>query len=151
MTADLALQKAQSLCSKQERCISEIREKLNVWEVKETDAEKIIRQLVAEKFINESRYAAFFTHDKFRFNKWGKVKIRIELKRKNIPPDAIADALESIPAEEYENLIETELQKKKRTITAKNKWDAKAKLMRFAMSRGFESELVSRITDRLLQ
>ena len=72
-----ALYKSAAYCSQSEHCISDLRNKLTQWGVMESDWDKIIRYLVDENYINESRYAIAFTKDKFRYNKWGKIKIRL--------------------------------------------------------------------------
>ena len=96
-----ALNKAMEQCAHREYCCEDIRNKLTAWGVRNSDSEKIIDVLVRENFINETRYAAAFVKDKFRYNKWGKIKISANLKFKKIPSDIIAEALDSIDNETY--------------------------------------------------
>jgi len=79
---ETALKKAMALCAGREYCRSDIRQKLSTWSIDATDAEKIISKLVIEKFIDEERYCTAFVRDKFRYNKWGRVKIASALKMK---------------------------------------------------------------------
>ena len=65
-----AYYKAAAICARSEQ-VSTIRTRLLKWELGEAEAAKIIKRLVDEKFIDESRYAGFFVRDKARFNKWG--------------------------------------------------------------------------------
>jgi len=141
-TYEQALSRAMALCSKSEKCISEIRQKLYDWDVEPTDKQKIIDYLVRERFIDESRYVSYYVRDKFRFNQWGKVKIGFMLKGKQLPPELIAEALNNIDEEAYMEQLERMLTEKARKTKFTDAYDRKAKLMRFAQSRGFEYEAI---------
>lgn len=145
MTEDLykaALSRAMALCSKSEYCISDIQAKLNKWGIGEKEAGKIISALVKEKFLDEKRYAGFFVHDKFKFNKWGRIKIAAHLKMKNIPSEIIMEALESIDNEQYIDVLKDLLTEHRRHIKAKNQYDLKGKLLRYGQSKGYENGLL---------
>jgi regulatory protein len=145
-----ALQYSMNLCSVQERCRSEVTEKLNSRKIPPGDIEKILTVLTAENFIDESRYAGTFARDKLRLNKWGKVKIRYMLQRKNIPGEIIETALEDIGDEDYSNILKEELLKKRKTIKGSNAFDIRGKLFRFAQQRGFETGLIYKILDEIV-
>jgi regulatory protein len=145
-----ALAYAMDLCSRQERCRSEISEKLESRNIAAGDIMKILEALEKENFIDEARYAGTYTRDKLRFNKWGKVRIRYMLERKKIPDTLIARALDEIDHEHYAQLLEEELRKKRTTIKASNLFDLRAKLFRFAQQRGFESGLIYTLLDEIL-
>lgn len=138
----IALNKAMAQCSRREFCIDDIRSKLTLWRVEKTDSEKIIKTLIKENFINESRYAAAFVKDKFKYNKWGKVKIAAHLGAKKLPSDVIRSALDSIDNEQYTKLLHGIIESHRKTVKAKNQYDLKAKLLRFGLSKGFESSLL---------
>ena len=104
---DIALKKAMSFCAGREYCYSEIRQKLSSWNVPDDDSEKILKILTEGKFINEERYAMAFSRDKFRYNKWGKIKIGSALKMKRIPDEIISKAINSIDETEYLDLLKT--------------------------------------------
>jgi regulatory protein len=150
MNLKQAILRAEALCSQQEKCRHDIREKLIKWEVSEKDTEKVLDHLETEKFIDESRFAAFFARDKFRFNRWGKIKISYALKQKQITESIIQSALESIPEEEYLAALTEELQKKRKAIRGKNAWDIRSKLTRFAQQRGFEFNLIQKTIDAII-
>jgi regulatory protein len=137
-----ALSKAMALCSQREYCTDDIKLKIQSWSVSTTDSDRIISALIRENFINEKRYAEAFTKDKFRYNKWGKIKIRSCLKMKKIPGDIINQALASIDAELYKKTIEELLTAHRRSVKAKNQYDLKGKLLRYGLSKGFESGLL---------
>jgi regulatory protein len=123
-------------------CISDIETKLESWGVTKPDVHKISDYLLKENFINEERYAQAFVKDKFSYNKWGKIKIASHLKAKRIPAATINLALNSIDNNQYAEVIEAILKSHKKTIKAKNNYELKAKLLRFGLSRGFESSLL---------
>ena len=113
------------------------------------DAEKIIGVLISEKFIDESRYASAFVRDKFKYNKWGKVKIAAHLRAKKLPSDVIKSALDSIEDEQYKKSLCDLIESHRRSVKAKNQYDLKAKLLRYGLSKGFESNLLYDILNDL--
>jgi len=136
------LSKVMAICSRSEHCINDIRSKLQSWGVSESDEERIINVLIRENFINETRYAEAYTRDKFRYNKWGKVKIRAGLKLKKIPGEIIKNALDSIDNDTYRKTIEELISGHRRSVKAKNQYELKGKLLRYGLSKGFESDLL---------
>jgi len=127
---ETALKKAMALCAGREYCRSDIRQKLSTWSIDATDAEKIISKLVIEKFIDEERYCTAF------------VKIASALKMKNIPGETINNALGSIDEETYMDALKEMIATQRRKVKAKNQYELKGKLLRFGLSRGFESHLL---------
>ncbi len=147
MKKDIALNRAASICSKSEKCRQDIRKKLEGWELSEEDTDEIVQKLIEDKFIDESRYVRFFVHDKFHFNRWGKIKIAYELHGKGISDQYIQTAIGQIEDAEYKETLTKLLKDKRPGIKAKDSWDLRSKLLRFARSRGFETELALRIID----
>jgi regulatory protein len=149
ISAKKALVKAQNLCASQEKCKSDIRKKLYDWNIKPDDIENIIDQLTESKFIDETRYAEYFVRDKFRFNKWGRIKIEFALKQKQIPQEIIRKALSEINETEYCESLKNELIKKHKSIKDTEPYKIKEKLLRFAQSRGYEPEISLREIEKL--
>jgi len=138
----IALNKAMALCSQREYCSHDIYSKLQAWGVGEDDIIKIIDLLKKDKFINEERYAKAFSRDKFNYNKWGKIKIASHLRSKSIPGEIINTALDSIDSEAYIKVINDLIAVHKKSVKAKNQYDLKGKLLRYGLSKGFESNLL---------
>jgi regulatory protein len=136
------LKKAMAYCAGKESCLSDVTQKLKSWGAEDSETEKILKQLVKEKFIDEERYASAFVKDKFRYNKWGRVKIGAALRQKNIPSDLISRAFESIDETAYLEALKTIISGHRRTIKAKNQYELKGKLLRYGLSKGFESHLL---------
>lgn len=149
LSPDEALQKAKNICSRQEKCISDINKKLMQWHVNKKDAENIIKSLVKENFINEKRFASLFAKSKLHQNKWGKIKIAYALRHKNIGSNDISSAMAEIDQNEYVEMIEQEIAKKCKWIDANSEHELNAKLLRFAAQRGFEPDLAERIIQSI--
>lgn len=137
-----SLNKAMALCSGREYCITEVIAKLQSWGTDASDNERIIELLVKDNFINEERYALAYASDKFRYNKWGRVKINAYLKAKNITGEIIRKALDTIDNEDYKKMLSNLLSTRRKSVKAKNQYDLKAKLMRYGLAKGFESSLL---------
>ena len=146
-----ALKRAMTLCSRSEKCISDIMSKLSDWGISDhAEMQKIIQELINEKFIDESRYAKFYALDKHKFNNWGKIKIRMMLISRGISTSNTDMALREIDMETYRsNLLQT-MKSKRSTIKAKNQFDIKAKLFRFAQSKGYEADLIYKTLDEII-
>ena len=149
MNFNEALQKAAAYCSLSEKCEYEVKEKLRTWEVSNTDVAKVIDQLRHDDFINDARYCTYYTRDKFRFNRWGKIKIGMMLRSKQLPEEEITNALAQIDEAEYEEALVVLLQAKLRTLSYKFEYEKQGKLFRFAQSRGFEHNIVSNVLRQL--
>lgn len=144
-----ALSKVQSICSRQEQCRQDISLKLSKLDIGESDANQILDILEQEGFIDHGRYARSFVMDKFKLNKWGRIKIRWMLRQKGISEDIIEMAIAQMDEDEYESLIKAELQKKYRSLKSHNESEKKAKLIQFASQRGFEYEIIYKVIHKL--
>lgn len=138
----LALQKMQSWCAYQERSQQEARDKLyqfGLW----TDAvENIISKLIEDNFLNEERFAIQFARGKFNIKKWGRIKIKIELKQKRVSDYCLKKALQQIDETDYYNTLKQLLTAKRKTIKETNPYKLKYKLINFAVSKGYEKDLI---------
>lgn len=142
-----ALSKCMAICSKAEKCVSDIQKKLDNWDVPEQLAARIVDELISQKFIDEDRFTKFYVRDKFRFNQWGKIKISFMLKSKGIHQNQIDDGLAEIGDQEYLETLQNLIQAKLKKIKFKDEYDKKSKLIRFAQSRGFEYDAISKVVD----
>lgn len=145
------LHRAASYCSVAERCVQEVRKKIETAGLPEEASERIIARLMKEKFIDEARYARFFINDKMRFNKWGRVKLSYELYKKEIPASIREEALAAIDETEYRSILLDLLKSKRRSVKGKDDRDTFCKLLRFAAGRGFESREAVDCLRRLLK
>lgn len=138
MTADEILYKIAARCSTSEQCLSDIEAKLSRYDLTEEERTRILRHLVEEKYVDDRRYAEAFVRDKYRFNKWGRIKIVQGLRMKNIDSETIKSAMEAIDEAEYLSILRDLIKAKRKSTTGKNDYEINGKLMRFATGRGFE-------------
>lgn len=145
-----ALSTLAALCSRGEQAESDLREKLRKWEVSPADADRIIRRLKQENFLSDERYARAFVRDKARFNGWGRIKIAHALRQKHIDSQWIEQALaDEIDEAAYHDTLIRLMQGKLRSVASREPQAARAALLRFAASRGFESDLCYRCLDEV--
>ena len=149
-TAEEARFKAEAYCSLVEHCSDDVLRKLEQWGVPSESHEQIIEYLKKERFIDERRYAIAFVRDKYRFNQWGRIKIAYHLKCKHVTQHVIDAALSEIDENEYIPSLEHILQVKMRSLKGKEPILAKASLLRFASSRGFEPNLIYRVLPKFV-
>jgi regulatory protein len=90
-----------------------------------------------------------FARDKLRFNRWGKIKIRYMLAARQIPEEIVTDALKDIDDQHYREILQEELDKKRRQIKDKDPWTVRNKLARFGQQRGFEPGLIFQVLDEM--
>lgn len=147
LTPEEAYAWAAARCSVKEYCLADWRRKLREAGVGEADAEAVLMRLEREGFVDEHRYAMAFVHDKWEYDRWGRVKIRASLRQKGLSPNDIDDALEQIDAEAYAAGLRALLAAKGRTVKADSDYVCRQKLARFAAGRGFEADLVLRSLD----
>lgn len=129
-------------CSYQERCQSEVADKLREWSMNETQCDQVLAELIEQGFLNEERFARAYARGKFRMKQWGRRKIVQELKRKKVSEYCIKTGLMEIDEAEY-NLALFELyQKKSRMVKDKNHFVRDSKIARYLINKGYESNLV---------
>lgn len=149
LTYEQALLRAASLCSGSEHCSSEIRKKLLLWGVTSSQAEKIILYLINEKYIDNKRFCRAYCLDKFRYNHWGRIKIGQMLRMLEMKNEDINEGLESINEEDYKEVLLHILTQKNRQLKDSDPYIRKGKLIRHALSKGFESYLITEVLLRL--
>lgn len=138
-----ALIRCEELCARAERCEHELREKMRTWRIDSRDIDAIINSLTTRRFLDDSRFARAFVRDKYRFARWGRRKIVMALKQKHIDSGVIEEALEEINQEEYTSILRSLLKAKAAHMERPLSYDDRMKLLRFAVARGFETQLVS--------
>ena len=135
--------KASYYCSLSEHCIQKVREKLVQWETPKEFIGPIIDKLLEDDYINEERFARAFVKDKFRFNHWGRIKISTHLRALGISSEHISTAMQEIDDEEYEKMLDEIVEKKRKSIKNGTDYEIRAKLLKHALSRGFEYEIIA--------
>jgi len=145
-----ALNRIAAYCSTTERCEFDVRKKLLGWELTDEVVRRIIERLKKEKFLDDTRFSRSFINDKLRFNKWGKTKIIFELKKRHIPESVYNPILEELSGDEFEQQLMHILSIKVKSVKAKNDYEKKTKLIRFALGRGFSMDLAIKCVNKLM-
>lgn len=140
-----ALVKLQRYCAYQDRCHREVRSKLLELGIYGSTLEEIMADLIQENFLNEERFARSFARGKFRMKQWGRNRIVRELKMRDISDYCIRKAMEEIEEADYLKTLAAVLESRAAHISETNDFAKKSKLAQYAMSRGFEAELVWQI------
>lgn len=136
---------AERYCSGAEHCCLEVRQMLERRKSESADIERIIKYLIKEGYIDESRYAAAFVHDKVRFAKWGRAKIAQALWQKRIPADVADEALSRIDEDEYMTALKDVVTSRYRQTKGATEYERKMKTMKSVCSRGYEPALVRKV------
>lgn len=138
------------LCSRSEQCSTDVKKKIISNDIEEDQAESIIQQLKEEKYLDDERYAKAYIKDKFRFNKWGRIKMRHYLRMKHLSEEVISVGMEELDDEKYKAVLIKTMKEKARTVKKKNNYEKMGQIIRFAQNRGFEPELIHRYMNEVL-
>lgn len=139
---NIAREKIQAYCAYQERCHKEVTMKLKSWGLIQEAIDVLITELIQFNFLNEERYARSFARGKFRIKKWGKMKIRMALKKRDVYFKCIDLAMLEIDDKAYLNTLKHLLQKKNETLKETNSYKRKIKLTRYLVTKGYEYDLI---------
>lgn len=145
------LQKLQRYCAYQERCHEEVNQKLYEFSLSQPDKDSIVVYLIENNYLNEERFVNVFTMSKLNQKKWGKIRIKNELKLRKISDYLISKALKSISNHEYETIFETLSEKIWKSITEPNLLKKRKKFCETLLRKGWESETIYQKLKQLEQ
>jgi regulatory protein len=148
LTKEQALQKLKHYCAYQERSHAEVKEKLynlGVWKKEHDD---IIAVLIEENYLNEERFAIAFARGKFRMKHWGRVKIKYELKQKQVSEYCIKKALKEIDEDEYLKTLQKLAEEKHASLKGEQYLIRKKKTIDYLAQKGFEMELIKQALEK---
>ncbi len=145
-----ALSKLARLCSRSEKCEYDVRSKIQQWGLSGDEEDKLVTYLVAEKYVDNERYCRIFVRSKFAYNQWGRIKITFQLRQKKFE-DAFVNRIieEELDEKVYIDTLVDLLRAKDKKIKETTAWERKAKLLRYAQSKGFTYEEVSTALSQL--
>lgn len=136
-----AKQKLEQFCVYQERCHTEVIDKMHKLKVNSALHDSVIVHLIKNNFLNEERFACSFSRGKHKFKGWGKQRIEQELKFRHISSYNIKTALKEIEIDYLKNFYSL-AQKKWETITDTIPQKKKNKWIGYLMRKGYESHLI---------
>jgi regulatory protein len=149
LTVEQALQKLRHYCGYQERCHSEVREKLYSLGVRKGEHDAIIATLIEEGCLNEERFAIAFAGGKFRIKQWGRIKIAYALRQKQVSDYSIKKALKQIKEEDYQAVLKRLAEERYESLKGEQWLVKKKKIHDYLMQHGFEADLASQAIDRI--
>ena len=145
LTKEQALEKIKYYCSYQERCHSEIKDKLYSYGLGKKEAEEIIAEMIENNYLNEERFAVQFAGGKFRMKQWGRKKIQYELQQKGVNDFIIQIALKEIDEEEYLETLQKLAQTKWNALNVENNLLRQSKTNAWLLQKGYEQRLISQV------
>ena len=144
---DKLLDRLRRQCSRREYCSADILKKAG--EALDGDpegAKEILDALVAEKYVDDLRYATAYAREKSMISGWGEAKIRYVLSGKGIPRETISLALEEIDEARAGQRLERLMAAKAKSL--KDDPQARLKLLRFGLGRGYQYDEVVDVIDK---
>jgi len=147
MTGQQAYQKLTDLCARSEHCQQEMKEKMRQWGVSEEEQAKVMDRLIAERYVDDERFAHAFIYDKIRYNKWGRRKVEQALWMKRIDDSISKSILDDVDDDEYIRILRPLLKQKRKSIKADSEYELTMKLIKFAISRGFTMDIIKQCIE----
>ena len=139
--------KIEYFCAYQERCHTDVINKLNKLGVFGDEVDEYICYLIDENYLSETRYSEAFIRGKFNYNNWGRIKIIRELKVKNISEWNINNALKQIDDKEYEKKLNKICDKQIQQINGSSS-EIRNKVIRRLTQKGWETDLIIKCLNR---
>lgn len=147
-TADEAFASLMRLCARAERSSGDALRLMRNWGVAQNEQQGVLQRLIKERFIDDRRYAEAFVREKMRLSAWGKYKITAALKRKGIADEIITEAMAELNPSDNKKRLQDRLQTKIKHIKYDTEYQLKTKLIRYALSLGFEmDEVMDSVND----
>ena len=147
MTEQQVLARLTAECAKAEHCTGEMLEKMRRWGVDDDVQARVMVYLIKGKYVDDERFFRLFVRDKIRFNGWGRRKVEQALYQKRIDKVVSGPILDAIDDSEYINVLRPLIRSKRKSIKAANEYERNQKLMKFALSRGFEWNIIRQCID----
>lgn len=149
LSKEQALQKLKHYCAYQERCHQEVKEKLFSLGVRMKEHDEIIAALIEENYLNEERFAIAFAGGKFRIKKWGRTRIRYELKQRQVSEYSIKKALKQITEEEYFDTLMALATARYEEMKGEQYLVRRKKTTDFLLQKGYEADRVMAVLREL--
>ncbi|MCR4824243.1 MAG: RecX family transcriptional regulator [Bacteroidales bacterium] len=135
-------------CAKREYCTADIRRKaLERLDFDAGAAEEVVSALVGNGFVDDFRYASAYAREKSALSGWGPVKIRSALLARGVAREAVLEALREIDPDKAAAKLEKVLTAKWKTLS--DDPQGRLKLIRFALSRGYDYDPVRPLIERI--
>lgn len=147
LTKEQGLQKLKHYCAYQERSHFEVKQKLYDLGVWKKDHDEILASLIEENYLDEERFAIAFAGGKFRAKQWGRVKIRYELKQRQVSEYCIKKALKQITEEDYHTTLKKLAEDRYASLKGEQYLVRKKKTIDYLIGRGYEPSMVHGVVN----
>ena len=137
----MIVEKIQSYCIYQDRCEKEVKKKLYTFNVEKDLQLKIINYLIDNDYLNEERFTKLFIQGKLRIKKWGKMKLKFELKSRGVENSMIDKYINEISDDEYTAYF-NEFSSNKIKFLKGTKDQKKRSFINYFTYRGWENYLI---------
>lgn len=141
-TFDEIKQKLVNYCVYQDRCHAEVEQKMREFLLIDEAKEEIILFLLKENYLNEERFTRSYIRGKFYIKHWGKNKIKINLKQKQISEKLINSCFDEIDDADYEKTIKKIYDNYYTKQTGLKEYQKKTKTIKYLIGKGFEYEKI---------
>ena len=141
-TVKEAQKKLEHYCTYQERCHQEVVNKLRELGMIPLAIDTVVSKLIRDNYLNEARFAQSFARGKFRIKKWGKIRIKRELKARQVSDYNIKRGLKEIPENDYNNTFWFLFEKRKKAVDGNNPLTQKKKIISYMVYRGWETQKI---------
>lgn len=149
-SAEEALRSLMRLCARGERSTGDAMRLMRTWGVPEGERQAVVDRLVAQRFIDNSRYAELYVREKSRLSGWGARKIAMQLRTKGVEKEVITEALATIDIDEQSDRLAEKLRRKMRTTKAQSDYEMRGKLLRYALGLGYDYDDASTALDKIM-
>ena len=145
-----ALQSLMRLCARGERSTGDAMRLMRTWGVPEGERQAVVDRLVAQRFIDNGRYAELYVREKSGLAGWGARKIAMQLRTKGVEKEVIAEALATIDRDEQSDRLAEKLRRKMRTTKAQSDYEMRGKLLRYALGLGYDYDDANTALDKIM-
>ncbi|MDU8884811.1 regulatory protein RecX [Yeosuana sp. MJ-SS3] len=149
-TVEEAKKKLENYCAYQERCHQDVRQKLQSMHMIPEAIDQTMGHLIKHNYLNEERFSKAYVRGKLRQKYWGKNRLTLELKKRDVSKHNIKSALDEINEQEYNDIFEKLVEKRINQLKEPNKLKRKKKLVDYLLYRGWESFLVYNKVNELI-
>ena len=149
-TAQQALQSLMRLAARSEKSTGDALRLMRTWGVPEAEQRGVLEKLIADRYIDNRRYAEAYAREKSRLAGWGERKIAMQLRMKGVERETISAVLaEVLQDDSMAERLQEKLEKKLRTVKAANDYELRGKLLRYALGLGYDYDMAAEVIEEL--
>lgn len=143
-TFDEIKQKLVNYCVYQDRCHAEVEQKMRDFLLIEDARDEIVLYLLRENYLNEERFTRSYIRGKFYIKRWGKVKIKLNLKQKQISEKLISKCFDEIDMDDYDKTI-VKIYEDYHEKQNGTEFQKRNKSIKYLLSRGFSYDDIVKV------